>query len=212
MQKDRPHYAITVEARLPEFEAERLFVINEKEFAHEELAKLKKKSSWLSFLPVEPKLKDWKHYIRELDHYSARMDRHEEEVADGLVPVKFFVVNMGDRGDAAIKVKVRVEHGTIHPAKTAPVRPARVDAGPEHVPDWKPAPMIKQAVVGGFARSGIKIDAHEVEAELSMLEAQDSADLVHQVLYVDGNKDTRFMYEIRSKHLVGVVRGEVEFG
>jgi hypothetical protein len=214
MEQSHPHYAISVEARLPEFETERLFVINEKEHAHGQVVKLRqRKSGLLAGLARDPKLKDWKHYIQALDHYATKIDQHEEEIAEGLVPVKFFVVNMGDKADEAIKIRVKVENGTIHPAKQAPERPERVDDGPAHIDlkEYTPPPQLKQVVGLGFRRSEVKITAHAVEAEFSQLEAQDSADLVHQVLYVAGNKDTKFSYEITSKHLPEVQRGEVEF-
>jgi hypothetical protein len=209
MEQTSSIYEVTVEAKLPEFDTERLFVANEKKYAHGELERLENRPAALKAARVVlgvPKPKDWKQYIHALDHYWVKMHEHMEEIADGLVPLKFFVVNNGPDLDETINIKVHVENGTIHPAKQAPRRPARID-GPQHVPDWSP----RAPLVGGFSRRGIRITPHTVEATFSQLEAQDSADLVHQILYVQGDDKTRFSYEITSKRLGVTERGEVDF-
>lgn len=213
MQEATPTFSVTVETRVPPFDTERLFVINEKKHARRELARLKERHPVLAaVLPVlgSLKAKDWKHYLEALNHYWEKLDHHEEEIIQGMVPVKFFVINNGAETDEAIRIRVQVENGTIHPAKEAPVRPVRIDGG-QHVadPEQVTAPMVPP--IGRFSRRGIKVTPHAVEAEFSMLEGHDSADLVRQVLYVDVHDDTRLTYEIRSKRMKEVQGGEVEF-
>jgi hypothetical protein len=213
MHEANPIYAVAVEARLPEFESERLFVINEKQYAHKELEQLESKHPAVKAAravthPVTGALKpqDWKHYLHALDRYWDKMGDHMQEIADGLVPLKFFVVNTGSELDEAIKIKVHVQYGVIHPKKAGPERPVRID-GAQHVSNWSP----RAPLVGGFSRSKIKITPHSIEATFSQLQAQDSADLVHQIVYVKGDERTRFTYEIGSKRLGVVERGEVGF-
>jgi len=211
-KKTVPHFAVTVEAHLPQFDSERLFVVNEKAFAQQEVAKLRERSKLLNVLaPVlgEPKLKDWRDYAHALDQYVDKLNKHEQEIADGLMPVKFFVINLTDGDDKAIKIQVKIAGGTVHPAQKPPQRPTRID-GPQHVVDWTPssAPSVA-TVVSGFSRSQVKIGAHAIAAEFSELEAQDSADLVHEVLYIQGDEQTRFTYEITSKHVKTPEHGDV---
>jgi hypothetical protein len=142
MQKPEPMYAVTVEARLPEFDTERLFVINEQKFAQREVERLEQKHSLIkAALPLvgSPGPKEWKHYIHQLDQYWANLNEHMAEIGEGLVPLKFFVVNTGPQLDTAIKIRVTVESGTIHPMKIPPQRPQRVDNGPQHTTEWTPA-------------------------------------------------------------------------
>ncbi len=219
MQTSGPHYAVTVEARIPRFENERSFVATEKEFARRELAKLKGKHQGLLAAVIPkvigaPGVEDWKRYIRDLDHYATKIDEQEAEIAAGLVPVKFFVLNTAGEPDKNIKIRVTVEHGTIHPAKESPNRPPRIDDGPQHVPEQAPTPVtlakVVSGAVSGFSRRGVKIGRHSVEAEFSRLEGNDSAYLVHQVVFVDGVNESHFTFDISSDELAKPQRGAVE--
>lgn len=210
MEQPRSIYDVTVEAQLPEFDTERLFVVNEKKYAETELSRLKEKPAVVNLASSalgSPKPKDWKAYLHALDHYWDKLSNHMEEIADGLVPLKFFVINNGAELDETIRIKVHIHQGTIRPAKQAPERPERID-GAQHAANWSPT---RAPLIGGFARTGIKISSHTIEATFSQLDADDSADLVHQVLYIHGDEHTRFTYEIRSERLGVVERGEVGF-
>jgi hypothetical protein len=211
MQEQNSIYAVTVEAKLPEFDTERLFVVNEKKYAEKELGRLQRKPGMVRAVHAALgalKPKDWKDYLRHLDHYWVRLSDHMEEIADGMVPLKFYVINNGPELDEKIRIRVHVHQGTIRPSKVPPVRPERID-GEQHVTNWSPQAALP--LVSKFSRDHIKITPHAVEATFSQLEAQDSADLVHQILYVHGDEHTRFTYEIRSERLGVVERGEVGF-
>jgi hypothetical protein len=54
----------------------------------------------------------------------------------------------------------------------------------------------------GFARTGIKITAHEVKADFSTLDSHDGATLINQIVHVHCGPDTQVFYEIRSKNVV----------
>jgi hypothetical protein len=206
-------YSVTVEAKLPEFDSERLFVVNEKKYAQGELKRLEQKPGIAKVLRAAAapmakllKPKDWRAYLKELDHYWVKLHDHMEDIAEGDVPLKFYVINNGPELDEKIEVTVHVHQGTIRPSKQAPERPERID-GDQHVPNWTP----RQPVMGGFSRSKINVTPHTVTATFSQLEGHDSADLVHQILYVHGDEHTRFTYEIRSQRLGVIERGEVGF-
>jgi hypothetical protein len=215
MHGSESRYVVSVEPRIPDFGSERLFVATEIEFAKARVAELEEKHKGLlsALLPVvtgEHKAEDWKHYMHELEHYADKLDKYEAGIADGLVPVKFFVANEGEDMDKAIKVRLRMEHGSIHPAKEPPRRPVRLDDGPVHVPEWQPSPATTRDVVSGFSRRGVKVGRDSIEAEFSELGGGDSADVVHQVVFVDVNDETRVTYEIYSQELPDGQRGEVD--
>ena len=214
MDAARPHFSVTLEARIPPFESERRFVAAEQGVARRKIAELKAKrqgvlATVIPKLAGAPGVQVWEHYIVVLDHYAKQLDKHEAEVNGGLVPVKFFVINNG-RDDSEIRVQIRIENGAVHPAKVEPRRPARVDEGPVHVPALAPVPAKLPVVLSGFARTEIKVGTNQINSKLSVLAADDSADVVNQVLYVLVHDDTTFHYEIRSRNAPEPERGEVE--
>jgi hypothetical protein len=91
----------------------------------------------------------------------------------------------------------------VLPKKQAPERPERVDGAPNQSnvkkPAWHP----------GFARTGVKIEPHAVEAEFSRLEAHDNAQLVNKTLYVDVRGKARLNFMITSTNSSETERGDV---
>lgn len=217
MKHANPHFSVTIEPHLPLFDSERLFVTHEKAHVDEQMAKLRERPAllrWLAPTIGEPKLKDWEGYQKSLNHYLQTLNDHEQAIDNGMVPVKFFVLNMTKKPDAAIKIQLQVEDGVIEPTQTVPKRPTRID-GPQHVPDWTPkshptiVTVAKAVVAGGFSRSNVKIDTQAISAEFSQLEAEDSADLLYEALYVQLSGKTRFTYTIHSKHVPHGEHGDV---
>lgn len=211
MEEPRLNFIVTVEPHLPEFDAERLFVINERKYAEQEIQRLERSHGALNVargLIGSPKPKDWKHYLHALNHYWDRLEEHRQDIAGGLVPLKFFVANNGTQKDSRIKIRVNVENGSVHPAKEAPRRPKRID-GPQH--NDRPMGSTVPMILSGFSRSGIKIRPHSIESVFSQLDAGESADVVHDVLYIKGDENTNFTYEVSSKRIPAPERGNVIF-
>ncbi len=202
MQSVEQRFSVIAEVRVPPFRTERLFVATERERVEREIARLGDQHGLGAVIAGlgEPKVEDWKHYLRALKHYEDQLDHHASEIEDGLIPVKLFVVNEGNK-DERIHTRVRVVGGTIHPAKEAPRRPRRIDSSSQHVPESAPAAARLETIVSGFARRGIKLGTHSVEAEFSELEAGDSADLINQVIYIAADEGTFLTYTIGSEGL-----------
>lgn len=213
MPAAKPHYLVSLEPRIPDFDSERLFAINEHHYAQRAQAEIKRRHGIMKLLsPVagEKTEADWDKYMDELERYLADVEHHQAEIESGIVPVKFFIENAGGTDDEAISIKVLVRNGLIHPNKQPPRRPLRID-GPQHVPDWQPTPAPASAPISGFSRTNISITNDSVSARFSELAAHDSADLIHQILYIEGNEKTSFEFEIQSKHVTKPVHGEISF-
>ena len=200
-------YTVTLhEASSPHFDQERRYILAEKEYIQRQLKALGNRiwpffsyPGLNIFRPV-----DWKRYDHELDKYGHALDKHERGLGEEFIPFKLFVTNHGDEPDQNIEIHVAVEHGIVS-EKKAPERPKRIDAVKSPSKDHFRLPK-----PGGFLRSGIRIKPRSIEAKFSQLDAHDSADLVHAVLFLHGDERTKLRFEIRSRGLgAHVERGEV---
>ena len=188
-------------------EAERRYLMMEREVAHRELAKLPKRS-WLPFSYKGLGLlrrQDWQHYLNELQKFEHALDRYELEAEAGLRRLSFEVTNLAEADDFDVRVHVMVHGGQVHAANKPPVRPPRVDGAPNKTE--------KRHWHGfGFVRSGIHIGRHGVESRFRRLESGDAALVVNQPLAVDVGDQTRLTYEITSRHVPEGQRGEIRIG
>ncbi|HEY2003503.1 MAG TPA: hypothetical protein VGH44_00110 [Candidatus Saccharimonadia bacterium] len=183
-----------VEARLdlPDYAAERRYIMMEIGLAQREMAKC---PHWIPFsypgLGILQRA-DWRRYIHELERYGRELDRNENEAREGLWPLVFMVVNDQPEPVANVRIRLQVEGGQVWPKHKPPTRPLRVDGAPEQ----SNTPRLLRA--RGFERRHIRVTAHVVEAEFSRLEAHDNARLLSQTLYVDARHGARIKFEIGS--------------
>lgn len=198
----KSHYAVIAQLIEPNYPVEYRFVEAELAFVS---TKTVKRGPWR---PVSiPALgwyspKDWRRYGHQLVTYAKRLQDYEDEVEDGVLPVKFAVINETGQADTKIQIKVKVKDGRVDEARKAPERPDRLDAR------GKPWPKLTLPRLGGFARSAIKFTEHGVTAEFSRLEDDDGAALVNQVFHIHCGPQTQVTFEISSanvKHAVGEV-------
>lgn len=199
-------YSVIARPAIPDLSPELRYVLTEREYARREGAKLK--GRWWPFFSYPPmgifRRKDWQRYEHALNTYEHKVNKHIEEMGDGLVPCSMVVHHEGPGTDRRILVKLRVEQGSFHIKKQAPKRPKRIDGAPDK--------SEKTSFGGyqGFVRRGIKMTAHHLQAEFSQLGPKDSALLVNQVIYLDLSHQTKLHYEIHSQTLPDGIHGEVE--
>ena len=183
-----------MEARLdaPDYAVERRYIAMELALARREMENTR---HWVPFsYPGLGILRrsDWQKYIHELEKYSRELDRSEQDMREGLLPLIFMVENGHDQPVQNLRVKVAVQDGQVRPKHKSPTRPLRVDGAPNQAN----TPPLKRS--WGFSRRRVKITAHAVEAELSRLEGRDNARLVSQTLHVDARHGARLHFEIVS--------------
>jgi hypothetical protein len=200
-------YSVTATMKVPDFEAERRYVLTERSIAERQMHNVKKSFwSWISQDSLGlHSAKDWSVYIAALDHYNHLLDRHEKEIDDGLLPLLFDVRNNTESSDYEIRVEVVAAHATIHGTKKPPVRPPRMDGAPNkaikhhlHLPNRD-----------GFSRTDIHIGTKHVSAKFSTLRPQDSALVVNRALYFQCNGQTELAFSLSSKNIAGPARHEV---
>lgn len=186
---------------MPDFKGERRYIRLERERAMREHDNLPEKAGLLTHKSIGLfRRADWEEYIHKLDQYSAALDKHEEEIAEGLIPFQVLVTNHGNREDKNVWVHVTVENGEVDQKKKMPVRPERLDAALEGSSPW---PKIT-----GFRRYGMAIKPHSIEAVFSRLEGEESEMLLQDILYLDLYSDTRITYTVKSKN-VESLHGEI---
>ncbi len=199
-----PHYILAAKLCEPNYETEMKFLETELAFVERKLSERPDMWSWVSI----PALgffqrKDWRKYRHDLEHYEKQLEKYSEEVANGILPVKFAVYNASSVPDEHVAVRIRVEEGRVDEHKKAPARPPRMDA-PGHV-----GSKFNFTLFAGFTRRNVKIGPHVVSAELSSLNEHDGAMLVNQLLHIHCGPDTQVTYEVRSMNVVHEA-GEVE--
>ena len=210
MHKERPvevepHYWVMAKLFEPKYEDEWKFLRAERKVVERKLAE--KPSAVLRQLSI-PGLgilqrRDWQRYGRALDHYEHQLKLYADEVADGVLPVKFLAYNRDNRSDKRVHVRVSVQDGRVDTKKKVPERPERIDG------NGKPAAKWKWPKIGRFSRSGISITGHTVTAEFSGLGSHDGAVLVNQLLHIHCGPDTEVTYELRSRNVLHET-GDVE--
>jgi hypothetical protein len=197
----KTHYTVEALAKMPDFKGERRYIGLERQRAMRERDNLPEKAGLLAGKSLGIfRRADWTDYIHELDRYGAALDKHEEEIAEGLIPFQVLVTNHGNRMDKSVWVHVTVENGEVDQKKKMPVRPERLDAALEGSSPW---PKIT-----GFRRYGVAIKPHSLEAVFSQLEGEESEMLLQNILYLDLYSDTRITYTVKSKN-VKVLHGEI---
>jgi hypothetical protein len=199
MESSRTHYEVALQVCEPKFDTERRYIEAELEFVQRQLTAAGRWMS-LSSMGIYSR-KDWVRYQHDLEHYAHALDQHKREIDEGWLPFKIHILNAGPHDDNQVSVRLEVENGAISTHKKAPNRPPRMDsrrAGPSS--------KLQLPHFGGFARSGVKIRRHDMQATFSKLEAGSSADLVRKVLYLHYNAQTKLSFELNSqlvKHLTG---------
>ena len=188
-------YWVTATVNEPKYETEWRFIEAEQAFVERKLAQRRPlKKLAVPALGIFAR-KDWQHYHHELESYGHKLEKYQAEVEAGVLPVKFSVYNRAASVDHEIKVELTVTDGRIDKTKKAPVRPDRLDKRDK---PW----ALKLPVLGSFSRKHIKITAHGIGAELSLLGAHDGAMLVNQLLHIHCGPDTEVAYELASHNVV----------
>jgi len=210
MEKPDVEYAVDLQIQEPKLDSERRFIAAERRYIEEQQAKLGG-DSWRNWRPLKVsglgvfRREDWEQYAQALTHYESELEHYEDEIAEGLIPFKIFVSNLGRQPDTAVSTRITVEDGLIRENCKAPERPVRLDAV---APAWTPR-QAQWAGFHGFVRSKIHIDQHELAAQFSRLGAGESAELVRQTLHIQAHAGTRLRFVIHSKQ-VAETSGEVE--
>ncbi len=200
----KPQYWVMLKLCEPKYETEHNFLQTEIAFAKRKL--VKHKNSLLRDWSL-PALgfyshKDWQKYVHALQHYEDQLDKYQDEVEGGVLPVKFAVYNAAQTEDSGLIVEVHVADGRIDSKKKQPERPVRLDGhGKTSKYTWPK--------LGGFSRSRVKITPHSISAELSGLGPEDGAVLVNQLVHLHTQHDTKLKYGISSLN-AGHETGEVE--
>jgi hypothetical protein len=191
------NYSVMAKLCEPDYAAEYKYLRTEMAFVERKLTE--RRPAFLRWVSA-PGLgifrhEDWRKYHHSLDHYGKQLKKYSEEVIAGVLPVKFAVYNAGERADHEVAVRVHVKSGRVDEKRKAPARPDRLDGSGSA---W---PKLKWPELTGFARTKIKVTAHGVAAELSMLHSHDGAVLVNQLVHVHCEPDTRVTYEVRSRNV-----------
>jgi hypothetical protein len=200
-------YKLTAFTKVPEFAAERRYILTEKALATRQAEK--SRGLWPVFSIASLglyKAHDWHTYIRALDGYAERLDHHENEISNGLVPLYIDVQNLGDKTDSDIQIHLIVSRGSIHPKMKPPARPSRMDGAINAAT----APHFKLPSPGGFSRNHIRISQRGVEAQFSNLASLDNALLVNRILYFSANEDSRLAFTVMSRNVPTMQRGFVD--
>ena len=191
----------------PDPDDERLFVLTETERIDKLISGYRQPTLWKRLAESAtglPKLEDLKHYRHKLASYKNTIDRYDRAMAEGLIPFRIVVANVGERRDFDIRTRVHVQDGDLHLTKTLPQRPRRPDTYTQHVMEPSHIDLPR-----GFIRSNMKVGRHSLAARFTELDPGADADLLNQTLFVQLSYDTRMDYELSSK-LGGTVRGSIE--
>ncbi|HUD11165.1 MAG TPA: hypothetical protein VMS08_02040 [Candidatus Saccharimonadia bacterium] len=201
------NYRLTALVKEPDFEAERRYILTEKDYALRQIEKLK--GNWWPWFSY-PELgifrqRDWHRYVGVLEDFEHRLQRHEEEIENGLIPLRIEVANETSKEDVDIKLHLIVGHGSIHPKLKAPARPPRMDGAPNQAL----RPHFQWPRRDGFSRSHIAINPRSISVEFSRLGPHDDALLVNKVLYFSCREETRLAYTVTSRNVPEQQRGVV---
>lgn len=191
----------------PDPDAERLFVLTETERINKLIAGYRKPTLWRRLAEGAaglPRLEDLKHYRHKLASYKNTIDRYDQAMAEGLIPFRIVVANVGERRDFDIRTRVHVKDGDLHLTKTLPQRPERPDTYVQHVMEPSHVDLKSR-----FWRSDMKVGRRSMAARFSELDPGADADLLNQTLFVQLSDNTRMDYELSSK-LGGAVNGSIE--
>jgi hypothetical protein len=195
-------FAVVARLSWPDLQAERRYVVMEREVAKQRLAQA---PGWLPFsYPGIGLLRrqDWQKYLRQLEAYGHAIDRYDTSLHGGRIPLSFEVFNLGHT-DHQIRIHIFVEGGNIHAAQKAPERPPRVDGAPNKAKKhhWQG--------YEGFSRTGIHIGRRGLESQFSALASGDSALVVNEPLHIDISPQSQLSYHIHSRNLPEGVHGAV---
>jgi hypothetical protein len=200
-------YSVMVRDEVPNFEAERRYLMTEREYARRKANKASK-SWWLGLLGPGlgvVRRGDWLKYLRELDRYERTLAREAQNADDGLIPCSFVVKHEGHEADHHIEVRVMVRGGRFRLKKKVPVRPVRVDGAPDYRPNQPHFTGFQ-----GFVRHHTKLEANGLGAVFSKLGSKDQATALFDPVYLEYEPATRLFYEIKSKQLPEGQKGEIE--
>jgi hypothetical protein len=200
-------YSVTATMKVPDFEAERRYVLTERSIAERQMQSVKKSFwSWLSqgSLGIHSTA-DWSKYITALSHYNDELDRHEKEIDDGLLPLLFEVHNESESSDFDLHVEVIALNAAIHGAKKPPMRPARMDGAPNKALK----PHFQLPSNDGFRRYDIHIGTKHISSKFSTLRANDRALVVNRAIYFLCNGQTELFFSLSSRNVPTAVRQSV---
>lgn len=191
----------------PDPDAERLYILTETERINKLIDNFRKPTMWSRLAKGatgKPKLEDLKHYRHKLASYRNTIDRYDQAMADGLIPFRIVIANTGQQRDFDIKIRVHIQDGDLHLAKTLPQRPLRVDSAVQHVMEPSTIDLSTH-----FVRSDMRIGRRSLAARFSELDSGADADLLNQTVFVQLSDDTWMDYELSSQ-LGGTVRGTID--
>ncbi len=199
------NYYLSLELCWPDLDADRLYLEREREVAQREMERTAKRKWMPLSVPGLGLLRevDWRGYLHELKLYEHKLDKYEDELEDGLTPLKVVVANDSQVEDAKVWIQVDIEEGAIHKAKKTPERPKRLDGDLATKRDRFPT-------ITRFVRSKIKVTPHGMQAQFSRLGSGEKAYLVNEVLHVQADEHTRLSYSVHSSRLPEGERGLVE--
>jgi hypothetical protein len=200
-------YSVTVREEAPDFEAERRYIVAEREYARRQANKAPS-SWWLGLLGPGlgvVRRGEWLKYLQELDRYERILTREARGVDAGVIPCSFVVKHEGDGHDHRIEVRVTVEGGRFMVNKKLPERPERVDGAPDYRPNQP-----HFSGFHGFVRHHTRKEEYRLEAVFSGLGPKDRATVLFDPVYLEYAPATRLYYEIRSKEMPGGEKGEIE--
>jgi hypothetical protein len=200
-----PRFLLVAVPMGPDTDEERLFIYNERERIAQELSTYKGRN-WLKTLAGVaggPTREQLERYHHALDVYENVISMYQFEVAEGLIPFRITVQNIGLETDHNIKIRVAVHDGAILLAKKMPQRPKRPD-GPQHE-----AEPTTYDLLSGFVRRDIRLSSRSLRAEFSALKPGAMADLVNQTFFLHILPETVMTYELTSQE-GGTSQGVVE--
>jgi hypothetical protein len=202
----KSHYEVVAELVLPKFDEERLSVRLERQFVAGQLEQAARRGAWaelLHWLDRAPTAKEWHKYDHALAHYVQQLAHYEQEVADGLLPLKLLVHYDGMVTDRQIQVEMTAMDGRIRPGRKKPKRPKRIDRDPSR--HW----LSPALLAGGFWRSGIKVTSHRVKASFSRLRPGESAYILNKTVHVQMTEQTQLKWKISSRLQPEPIHGEI---
>ena len=189
-------FTVTGEVQTPDWEAERRYLVAERDYAERQIEASHGRWRPLSYPGLGLlRAEDWRHYLRDLDGYEHKLEKYDHDIQKGWIPFTVSVSNDGRHAASRVHVRVEVENGRINTVRKAPKRPVRIDAPAKVHKEWRGIFSLFQ----GFSRHRVEIKTHSLEAELSRIEPKEAVLAVNQVLHLASGPKTRVTYTVSEK-------------